>query len=627
MSKIIAAKTHPPEYMLHKYWSRKPHNVLSNFLTRLVPQRGTVVDPFCGSGVLLREAALLGLNVYGFDINPVAALLSSVTSNPPNKDDFAKIVNPILQEAEEEYGYLYDVRPYPARAQYLVHETVVKCGSCSKLVTFGQAVRSGSKYNCPDCNNKLRFNLENLHSTKITAIVLQRKETLSDPSLLEEQALLSSQGLSLKRTFDYPFEENRRILAFNGMKTSHLYTPRNFSILCLLADRFHSIENTIIRSAALLMLTASLAQCSRLIPYRNDLTTGGPAWTVPGFWVPPQHLETNPFVHLQARYSKFLKGLSQLSIGNIEHSVKIECKDAVKGLVDIREKQKKADLVFFDPPYGDSVPYLEFSSLWNSFLDNVPDNNLDISVSDRQPKHIAWKKYRDNLSSVIEEISRILTENGHLLITFNNNDEKAWEALLAALQANNFTCSDVVYQIPAVVSSKAQFSPDNSYISDIYSVYKVSPKAAPTYSLQPVVAALIECASSRDGLIPRNMAPRVATIAWMKNNIAVELFKERDALISSLFQPEGKSHLRLQVPIKQETPNFVGEVRKAAAAYLSSGPCDWPDLYQYVASSVLNLGIPDPDEIRKALDGCVIFNNKRCMAVTNYSLFDGQAME
>ena len=43
---------------------------------------------------------------------------------------------------------------------------------------------------------------------------------------------------------------------------------------------------------------ASVAQCSRLIAYRNDLTTGGPAWTVPGFWVPPVHLETNPLPHI-----------------------------------------------------------------------------------------------------------------------------------------------------------------------------------------------------------------------------------------------------------------------------------------------------------------------------------------
>ena len=59
---VVFAQTHPPEYLLHKYWSRKPHNVLALFLSELLPRPGTVVDPFCGSGVLLREAARLGFS-------------------------------------------------------------------------------------------------------------------------------------------------------------------------------------------------------------------------------------------------------------------------------------------------------------------------------------------------------------------------------------------------------------------------------------------------------------------------------------------------------------------------------------------------------------------------------------
>ena len=70
--KVIAAETHTPEYLLHKYWARKPHNVLSELIKELVPQGGIVVDPFCGSGVVLHEAQKLGYTAYGFDINPTA---------------------------------------------------------------------------------------------------------------------------------------------------------------------------------------------------------------------------------------------------------------------------------------------------------------------------------------------------------------------------------------------------------------------------------------------------------------------------------------------------------------------------------------------------------------------------
>ncbi len=32
-------------------------------------------------------------------------------------------------------------------------------------------------------------------------------------------------------------------------------------------------------------------------------------------------------------------------------------------------KPKSVDGFFFDPPYGDSVPYLEFSVIWNVFFE------------------------------------------------------------------------------------------------------------------------------------------------------------------------------------------------------------------------------------------------------------------
>ena len=72
----VIASTHTAEYSMHKYWARKPHNVVSYFINKIVPPNGCVLDPFCGSGVVLHEARKLGINAYGFDINPIANLKS-----------------------------------------------------------------------------------------------------------------------------------------------------------------------------------------------------------------------------------------------------------------------------------------------------------------------------------------------------------------------------------------------------------------------------------------------------------------------------------------------------------------------------------------------------------------------
>ncbi len=70
MDHIVGA-THPPEYAIHKYWSRKPHNVLRPPDRDYLHAGSVFVDPFCGSGVALVEALRCGANAFGSDLNPV----------------------------------------------------------------------------------------------------------------------------------------------------------------------------------------------------------------------------------------------------------------------------------------------------------------------------------------------------------------------------------------------------------------------------------------------------------------------------------------------------------------------------------------------------------------------------
>ncbi len=59
---------------------------LAQKLIRYFSRNGeTVLDPFCGSGVVTNEAIMQDRNVYGYDINPLALLISRVKSKPINK--------------------------------------------------------------------------------------------------------------------------------------------------------------------------------------------------------------------------------------------------------------------------------------------------------------------------------------------------------------------------------------------------------------------------------------------------------------------------------------------------------------------------------------------------------------
>jgi hypothetical protein len=516
----VAAATHPPGYSLHKYWARKPHNVVRRALEACrVGPGDLVVDPFCGSGVPLSEAAALGATCVGFDVNPVAVELTRVTLNPPDADAYRAAVIAALDELQREFACRYQVDGRAIR--YAVHATVVVCDSCGARVAAHAAARRGRIYVCPQCEVRLYFNLENLVATR------QLRAVLDDgtQALVEEEHPVSrsDEGSS---PFDHELLHNGRILAFRGMRTRNLFTARNFAVLTALAARISAMPDDI-RSAARLTLTASVAQCSRLIACRNDLTTGGPAWTVPGFWVPPLHLETNPLIHIRARLERMYKGFKQLrGLPGRGPQQCVHQGDSGVLLAERMPRGARASVAFVDPPYGDSVPYLEFSALWNSFLGAVPDPGLDIAVSNRSRGDGTWTNYERGLARIIDALKPVMRHDGRVVVTFNNKDVRAWRALLVALQQAGFRCDGAFYQHPAVVSAKAQLARQGSYVGDIYGVFVASAER-PSRDTTTIEAVLRRALRSHQGsTLDDDALQRIAVTEVLRSNVDALLLDE-----------------------------------------------------------------------------------------------------
>lgn len=594
MIDVITAKTHTAEYQLHKYWARKPHNVLNILIKELIEKKnGFVLDPFCGSGVFLREASKLGHKCYGYDVNPIAKILADTTCNPPKADDFQNTITPIL----EKFRLSCDKRYRTSKGnivRYYVHETIVICPSCKTQQTKSESEKTKSSQVCYKCKTRLSFGLGSLIDTNIIKIITE-DEILASDSEITEGKKLESLNNDFENTYNINFPINNRILAFEGLTTSKFFTKRNFYLLTSLANEFHKIKDLKIKEAALLLLTASSAQCSRLIAYRNNLSTGGPAWSVPGFWVPSTHLETNPYKHIIARYKKFIKGLEALSTTKT-NPVIIKNSDCLEIKNDLKEK---IDLIFLDPPYGDSVPYMEFSMIWNSFLKTPFDVNKDISVSDRQlKKNESWENYRITLIDRIQALKNVLADEGKILITFNNHNYKAWESLLEALQKSNLKCISTMYQIPAVISSKAQFSKDGSYISDIYSVYEFDSTFGALKDLTPLINDLRNAALIRNKSITKSVLYRAAFTSILNNNISFEELKNLDSVIENNFNITNNSYVLKEGLIDTSFTKRLKEICiNNLNTQITSNKFAWEDYYKKIVNETKKYGIPDASEI------------------------------
>lgn len=533
-------------------------------------------------------------------------------TDPPAPEAFSLEFEKIFTRAYAKFGHLFQTEDGQT-VKYLSHRIVSKC-DCGATVKQDQCQKEGKKLLCPDCGKPVRFNLETLVDTEIFHITVENNKNYQAPvAELSRQKLLSCYtDKSVDTTpYDFAFPENRRILAFGGIRTSSFFTARNYCILSFFANEIWQLKDEAIRNCALLLLTSSVAQCSRLIANRDNLSTGGPAWSVPGFWVPPEHLEGNPFVHLKARLSKYKKALERLAKAPAKEKAEVYHGNSLELLQDNRFSDLKADLIFLDPPYGDSVPYTEFSNIWNSFLRMIPSSDDDISVSDRIDKALSWQNYKDKLEQYMACFSKHLTANGKLLITFNNNDMRAWTALISALQMNGFVCQSVFYQIPAVISSKAQMSINSSYISDVYSTYTFEPEETPSNDLSPLLSHLCFVANSRGGQVSKTVLDREFIISWLRNNINYHLLEEKENIIDPIFDFDKKSGLyTIKGSFRAKTPQLKNAVKEAVDRALNAGTNALMDCYLAVCTECELYGTMELAEFKAYISDYTIENGK-----------------
>ncbi|MGA9030153.1 MAG: DNA methyltransferase, partial [Methanoregula sp.] len=71
LDSALVARLHPPMYNIHKYWARKPDNIVAAYIERYSKEGDTVLDPFSGSGVTAIEALRLGRKAIAVDLDPV----------------------------------------------------------------------------------------------------------------------------------------------------------------------------------------------------------------------------------------------------------------------------------------------------------------------------------------------------------------------------------------------------------------------------------------------------------------------------------------------------------------------------------------------------------------------------
>ncbi len=399
---IVAPETWPARYKLHKYWGRKPANVVARYIEFFTRAGDTVLDPFAGSGVTLVEGARLGRSVVGFDVNPVAVRLTNATLSPPRVETFLTAARAITESVRGRTAYLY-----------ATHCDACQTSAVVRSVGYVGADALEVRYRCPACG------YSGAHAPSERDLALASRRDPLPAGAPDDAVLFGWEMQKLKRR--------------SVQRWSDLFTHRNFLTASLLRQEILAVDDAATREWLMLSLTASLAQCTKMIA---DFSrgAGGPSWKINCYWLPKKWQELNPLWYFENRIAKSVDAIRDL----VAQGAPYACGEA--SLVDSRNQplaDASIDYIFTDPPYGgEGIQYGELSMLWCLWLGAVQD--LGAEVAFNPYRDLSQEHYADGLRHVFRECHRVLKPARWMTVTFANKDPVVWDALMNACREAGF---------------------------------------------------------------------------------------------------------------------------------------------------------------------------------------------
>ena len=363
INRALPTSGHTPMYNMHKFFARKQEDVIREYIKTYSNKDEIVIDPFCGSGVMVAEALRLGRKAIGIDINPVAIFITRNT---------VKYVDPtkIYIEFKKIEKDIKDI----INSLYLTSCRECKDNKLSAICfTWDEGKLVDVRYECPH-HGKL------INPVNDDDMELYRK--------IERGEIDEYFDNEVSCKYWYPtntlyYEDGTPFLKKERFESvDDLFTKRNLIALAKLLDRIQKIKDTDLREAFLFAFSSITHLASRMTPVRPTRPFSS-AWVQQSYWYCPNNMESNVWdlferaikerqslikvkEDLPDSFQDFREATSfqQILRGNKHHYLIAE--SAIDALKELGENT--VDYVITDPPYGHSIQYGELLYMWGCWL-------------------------------------------------------------------------------------------------------------------------------------------------------------------------------------------------------------------------------------------------------------------
>ncbi|MGI9861910.1 DNA methyltransferase [Moorella naiadis] len=523
-----------PIYNAHSYHTKVPHKAIMRYILHYTEPGDLVFDGFAGTGMTGVAAQLCGdrqaVEALGYrvqddgiilkpeeengrtvwrpfsrlgarrailnDLSPAATFIAYNYNTPVDVAEFEGEARRILQEVEDECGWMYLTLHNPAgdrvaralellssmppagwaktpglswgRINYTVWSDVFVCPECSGEVIFWDAAvdkeagRVRDTFPCPHCNARLtKRAMERAWVTRFDKAINQAvRQAKQVPVLInytygrkrfEKRPDAFDLALIEKiEESDIPYwfptdrmpegEESRRNDDIGITHVHHFYTKRNLWVLSCIFTCGGYLTTTA-QLTFYFVLTGISQISSRQSSFRYD--SRNPDNTAGGIlkgtlYVPSLPREGSVFENAKRRLRAIISML------HIHKQLQPKRSSLVESLSASHTSLKRAcvtDYIFVDPPFGGNLMYSELNFLWEAWLRVFTNNRLEAVENKVQGKGLA--EYRDLMTSCFRGYYRMLKPGRWMTVVFHNSKNSVWNAIQEALQDAGFVVADV----------------------------------------------------------------------------------------------------------------------------------------------------------------------------------------
>ena len=492
---VSEGKTHPV-YRAHGYHTKVPHLAIVPSILHYTEPGDLVLDGFSGSGMTGVAAQWCGTApedyrrslearwaAEGFgkprwgarhailnDLSPAAGFIAANYTLPFDVDAFAEAGRTLLDEVEEELGWMYETLhtdgKTKGRIEYTVWSEVFSCPECAKEIVFLEEAldrtsgRVSETFACPDCDSLLnKNNLERVFQSDIDAATGQlRRHVTFRPALIRykvdgctfTKAPDADDQDVMRRIEETPFSVEvpaKRIpvecmyhgsrLAPKGIThTHHFFLTRAAHALAAMWRRADTHPDSRVRRMLLYFVEQAIWGMSILNRYGPTHYSQVNRQLTGVYYVASQIAEVSPRYNLGNKLSRLIKAFDDVSIRQTSSCLVTANTTAHLGIPD-----SAIDYIFTDPPFGENIYYADLNFLvesWHRVLTNATPE----AIVDRF-KGKGLPEYQRLMQRCFEEYNRVLKPGRWITVVFHNSRNAVWTAIQEALLAAGFVVADV----------------------------------------------------------------------------------------------------------------------------------------------------------------------------------------